>query len=100
MQLTNTTADIDFTQIVAMELAILGDPDAPDGSDLPTTGLESPSEGAVDLSVSLLDIFCPGEEDVFNIAETETFAQVTGDGAFSFSDSLAATNAQAIDNLL
>ena len=40
------------------------------------------------------------EENVFNIAETETFAQVTEDGAFSFSDALAATNFQQMDDIL
>ena len=40
------------------------------------------------------------DDDIFNIAETETFAQVTEDGAFSFSDSLAATNAQVLDDLI
>ena len=42
----------------------------------------------------------PGDDDIFNIAETETFAQVTEDGAFSFSDALAATNARALDDII
>ena len=61
---------------------------------------ESLSDDGTDASVDDFVLEINVEEDVFNIAETETFAQVTEDGAFSFSDALAATNARAVDDLI
>jgi hypothetical protein len=99
-------AALDFDQLVRVEMRLLDDPlsGGPFGSFVPGAGVlavENLSTGGTDLSADDIRFVSEEEDgDVFNIAETETFAQVTEDGAFSFSDALAATNAGASDNLL
>jgi hypothetical protein len=56
---------------------------------------ERASVSATDLELDLLEIntFVPGQPgDGGNLAETDTFAQVSAEGAFSFSEALAASN--------
>jgi hypothetical protein len=85
--------ELDLTQVVSVNFSLLGNP-ADFGT--PQTALESPTTDAWDVSVDLIGIeseCCtrtPPPPGGGNLAETDTFAQVTEDGAFSFSESLAA----------
>ena len=59
-------------------------------------GFENPSRDGTDLSLGEVSLTICGN-DVFHLAETETFAQVTEDGAFAFSESLAARSGTVTD---
>lgn len=92
------TANINFEQIVNIEFRVLGDP--AEFADSPFPDLapgENPTPDAFDVSFDNLRIetICERPGEGGNLAETDTFAQVDDFGAFSFSESLAASSAEA-----
>jgi hypothetical protein len=92
---------LDFDELVNVELRVLDSPETGSFANPNLIPGENPSTGGTDVSIDLIRFFSEDEDnDVFNIAETETFAQVTENGAFSFSDALAATNAAVLDDLI
>jgi hypothetical protein len=76
-------ADLDFDQITNIELRVIG-------------------AQAADVTVDDIEIAweCPPQRAGGNLAETDTFAQVTEDGAFSFSESLAAFDPGEADMII
>lgn len=81
-------ADLDFSTITSILAQVPGEFDFDgDGTGEIVT--------ATDLQVDNIEIFCPGQQAAGNLAETDTFAQVTDTGAFSFSESLAASSSSA-----
>jgi hypothetical protein len=85
---------LDFTQIVSIEIRLLDDPVSGSFEDNVLALFENPSTGGVDVSVDEIAVisrqFVPGGGGV--LAETDTFAQVSPEGAFSFGEALAAAN--------
>jgi hypothetical protein len=99
-EVDHITADIDFQNIVRMQLSVLGEVNAAT-SDIPLNlAFENPANEAYDGAVDDIYIFCPGQREGGNLAETDTFAQVTEDGAFSFSESLAAFDPAEADMII
>jgi hypothetical protein len=100
-------AALDFDQITNITFKVLGntanfgspivDPNPYD----PLLPAENPTEEAYDASADNLRIesVC-GTPPGGNLAETDTFAQVTEDGAFSFSESLAAFDPAEADMII
>ena len=97
----NTTADIQFDQIVGIEFRVLGDSALADPAHGPVAS-ENPTEDAFDVEFGLFEINSVCEEcepGQGALAETETFAQVDQFSGFTeaFSMSLAATNSADFD---
>ena len=97
---------LNFDELVRVEICFLDDPlnGAAFGSFVPGAGLlpaEALADGGTDLSADFIR-FDSEEENGgnFNIAETETFAQVTPDGSYAFSDLLAAFSGAVLADAL
>lgn len=94
---------VDFDDLVRTTVRILDDPDA-FGSIFDVTPGENPGESGTDISID--DILFEGEgfeeveEGDGNLAETDVFAQVTPNGAFSFGEALAALSTDTSDAVL
>ena len=93
IQLVDTTDAIDFDELVRIELRILDNLDQ--DTTLPVQeDFETAGAGATDLSLDdiLFNLEFDGGEGAGVLSETDTFAQVSEDGAFSFSEALAASS--------
>lgn len=90
------TANINFEQIVNIEFRVLGDPRQFPDSPFPLAPGEIPTPDAFDVDFDnfRIETICERGQGG-NLAETDTFAQVDDFGAFSFSESLAASSAEA-----
>jgi hypothetical protein len=100
----NIDGGVDFDNITSITLVIEDRPGQTPGlpggintTDFFDFNVVVPEEESVtgtDLQVDLAEVntFLPGVPGEGNLAETDTFAQVSPEGAFSFSESLAATD--------